>query len=172
MDCVSASVVAHFVKMLTGLMHFVFEIWHLAWPAMLRNFLGCASDRVTLSVVGHYDPDQAHYDGAGLGKMFSNITGLSIGLGLILGLGTMCSQAFGAGRSAIENGMHLRRCGIILCPALVFTSVSAIYAREFLIYVGQPEDVAVASAHFAQVCPRPHDAGLRTDRDCSLAHRA
>ena len=47
------------------------EIWALAWPAILRNAAGCAADRLTLAFVGHYDASTVHYDGAGLGKMFS-----------------------------------------------------------------------------------------------------
>jgi Na+-driven multidrug efflux pump len=39
------------------------ELWRLAWPAIIRNFLNCASDRATLALVGHYDRDEAHYDG-------------------------------------------------------------------------------------------------------------
>ena len=85
------------------------ELWALAWPAILRNVLNCACDRLTLALVGHYDPSTVHYDGAGLGKMYSNITGLSVGLGLNLGLATLCSQAYGAGRAAQENALHLRR---------------------------------------------------------------
>ena len=72
------------------------ELWALAWPAILRNVLNCACDRLTLALVGHWDPSTVHYDGAGLGKMYSNITGLSVGLGLNLGLATLCSQAYGA----------------------------------------------------------------------------
>jgi hypothetical protein len=49
------------------------ELWKRAWPAMLRNFLNCACDRITLALVGHYDyKNRAHFDGAGLGKMFGN----------------------------------------------------------------------------------------------------
>ena len=125
------------------------ELWALAWPAILRNVLNCACDRLTLALVGHWDPSTVHYDGAGLGKMYSNITGLSVGLGLNLGLATlcsqaygaltltptltltltlalaltltltltMCSQAYGAGRAAEENALHLRRCAVWLVAA-------------------------------------------------------
>ena len=95
------------------------ELWQLAWPAIVRNTLNCAADRVTLVLVGHYDDSRAHYDGAGLGKMFSNITGLSVGFGINLGLATLCAQAYGAGRASVENGLHLRRCLLLLAIALV-----------------------------------------------------
>ena len=120
------------------------ELWALAWPAILRNVLNCACDRLTLALVGHWDPSTVHYDGAGLGKMYSNITGLSVGLGLNLGLATLCSQAYGAltltptltltltlalalcsqaygaGRAAEENALHLRRCAVWLVAAFAY----------------------------------------------------
>ena len=120
------------------------ELWALAWPAILRNVLNCACDRLTLALVGHWDPSTVHYDGAGLGKMYSNITGLSVGLGLNLGLATLCSQAYGAltltptltltltlalalcsqaygaGRAAEENALPLRRCAVWLVAAFAY----------------------------------------------------
>ena len=127
------------------------ELWALAWPAILRNALNCASDRLTLAFVGHWDQDEAHYDGAGIGKMYSNITGLSVGLGITLGLSTLCSQAFGAGRAAAENGVHLRRCLLLLGVAFVYSAAAAAFARPVLLLLRQPAAVAATSAAYAQV---------------------
>ena len=106
------------------------ELWALAWPAILRNVLNCACDRLTLALVGHYDPSTVHYDGAGLGKMYSNITGLSVGLGLNLGLATLCTQAYGAGRAAEENALHLRRCAFWLVAAFAYSAVAVLFAER------------------------------------------
>ena len=106
------------------------ELWALAWPAILRNVLNCACDRLTLALVGHYDPSTVHYDGAGLGKMYSNITGLSVGLGINLGLATLCSQAYGAGRAAEENALHLRRCAVWLVVAFAYSVVAVLFAER------------------------------------------
>ena len=127
------------------------EIWALAWPAILRNAAGCAADRLTLAFVGHYDASTVHYDGAGLGKMFSNVTGLSIGYGLNLGLATFCSQSFGAGRAEAENWIHIRRSAVVLSVALLFAGVAAAFCDPVLVALGQPPDVAAASASYAQV---------------------
>eukprot|EP00041_Stephanoeca_diplocostata_P006009 m.73156 g.73156 ORF g.73156 m.73156 type:complete len:502 (+) comp16118_c0_seq3:275-1780(+) len=127
------------------------ELWRLAWPAMLRNLLNCSCDRLTLAVVGHYDHNTAHYDGAGLGKMLSNITGLSVGLGINMGLSTMCAQAYGAGRSKNENWLHLRRCCFFLSCVFVWSAATAYFADNILVAFGQPRDVATASAQFAQI---------------------
>ena len=100
------------------------DLWQLAWPAILRNTLNCASDRATLALVGHFDHDEAHYASAGVGKMFSNITGLSIGFGISLGLSTLCSQAHGAGRHAETNALYLWRCAAILTVAFAYSATS------------------------------------------------
>eukprot|EP00729_Bicosta_minor_P021709 gene21709-33414_t len=127
------------------------ELWRLAWPAMLRQLVSCSCDRLTLAAVGHWDPSVTHYDGAGLGKMFSNITGLSIGLGLNMGLATLSSQAHGKGRAAQLNGIYLRQCFLILACAFVFTAVTTVFAEKILLSFGQPADVAKASADYALV---------------------
>ena len=127
------------------------ELWRLAWPAMLRNTLNCASDRATLTLVGHFDASKVHYDGAGLGKMYSNITGLSVGYGLCLGLSTLCSQAYGAGQSRSVNGLLLRRCWFLLGIAFVFSAAAAFACERVLQALGQPAAVAVSSARYAQV---------------------
>ena len=52
---------------------------------------------------------RAHFDGAAMGTVFSNISGLSIGLGLSLGLSIFCSQAHGAGEAALRAHLaHMR----------------------------------------------------------------
>ena len=61
--------------------------------------LSVIGDRWTLAFVGRYDyKRRADFDAAGLGKMFSNVLGLSLGIAASNGLGTFCSQAHGANR--------------------------------------------------------------------------
>eukprot|EP00038_Savillea_parva_P014916 m.218071 g.218071 ORF g.218071 m.218071 type:complete len:158 (-) comp29424_c0_seq1:485-958(-) len=128
------------------------ELWRLAWPACVRNFLNCACDRATLILVGHYSNGRAGFDGAGVGKMLSNVSGLSIGLGLTLGLSTACSQAHGNQSAGRENGIHLRRCFVALFLAFVFVLLPVtVFAEDILLAADQPHDVARTSARFAQV---------------------
>ena len=127
------------------------ELWRLAWPAIIRNALNCASDRATLALVGHYDHDTAHYDGAGLGKMYSNITGLSVGFGACLGLATLCSQAHGASRHATANGIYLWRCMVVLTVAFGYSVSAAFLCERILLALSQPAAVARSSALYAQV---------------------
>jgi Na+-driven multidrug efflux pump len=118
---------------------------------MLRRVTDVAGDRAVLSLVGQYDyADPAHYDGAGLGKMYSNITGLSIGFGFNLGLATLCAQASGAGLAERDNPVLLRRAAVMLLFALLFSTGAAFAARPLLEAAGMPSDVAATSATFAQ----------------------
>ena len=105
------------------------ELWALAWPAILRNVLNCACDRLTLALVGHYDPSTVHYDGAGLGKMYSNITGLSVGLGINLGLATLCSQAT-APVAPQRRTPCPRRCTVWLVVAFAYSAVAVLFAER------------------------------------------
>ena len=106
---------------------------------------------MTLAFVGHFDHVRSQYAGAALGKMYSNISGLSIGMGLNLGLSTLCSQAFGAGRAASLNGIYLRRCVVFLLVAFCYSAAAAFYAEPILVALQQPANVSKSSARFAQV---------------------
>ena len=127
------------------------ELWRLAWPAIMRNAINCASDRVTLAFVGHYDQERAHYDGAGLGKMYSNVTGLSVGYGICLGLATLCSQAYGAGRHTTANPVYFWRCATLLAMAFGFSAAAAFLCEWVLTSLAQPAHVAHCSAMYARV---------------------
>mmetsp|Transcript_1908 Transcript_1908/g.5768 ORF Transcript_1908/g.5768 Transcript_1908/m.5768 type:complete len:437 (+) Transcript_1908:243-1553(+) len=82
--------------------------------------------------------------------MYSNVTGLSIGYGLNLGLATLCAQATGAGRAEVENPVLLRRAAAVLLIAMAISSAAAFSACPLLVAVGMPADVAAASAAFAK----------------------
>lgn len=127
-----------------------YDIWTLAWRIMLRRVMDVAGDRAVLSLVGHFDSSPAHYDGAGLGKMYSNITGLSIGFGFNLGLATLCAQATGAGLAEVENPVLLRRAAFVGLFAMCFSSAAAFAAQPLLEVAGMPADVAATSAAFAK----------------------
>ena len=97
---------------------------------------------MTLAFVGHFDHVRSQYAGAALRKMYSNISGLSIGMGLNLGLSTLCSQAFGAGRAASLNGIYLRRRVVFLLVAFCYSAAAAFYAEPILVALQQPAKVS------------------------------
>ena len=112
-------------------------MWNLLQPDALVG--------KTLILITHTCPR------TGMGKMLSNVSGLSIGLGLTLGLSTACSQAHGSGSARNDNGIHLRRCLATLCVSLLILIVVAIFAEPILLAAGQPAAVALTSARFCQV---------------------
>eukprot|EP00928_Gymnodinium_smaydae_P040512 TRINITY_DN27466_c0_g2_i1.p1 TRINITY_DN27466_c0_g2~~TRINITY_DN27466_c0_g2_i1.p1 ORF type:complete len:499 (-),score=55.95 TRINITY_DN27466_c0_g2_i1:44-1540(-) len=118
----------------------------LAVPTAAASIINVGADRATLAFVGQWDyADRSHFDGASVGKMFSNITGLS------LGLATFCSQATGAGRALEMNAVFTRRCATVLGVLCCFSVLCSLFAEPFLLVTGQPADVARTSARFAQV---------------------
>lgn len=128
------------------------ELLRLSLPVMATQALSVGADRWTLTFVGHYDyQNRSHFDGAGIGKMYSNITGLSLGVSATIGLATFCSQAYGANQSEELNPVYVRRALVLLCICFVFAFTSAVLCEPLLLALGQPADVAYTSAHYAQV---------------------
>eukprot|EP00931_Biecheleriopsis_adriatica_P094644 TRINITY_DN68270_c0_g1_i1.p1 TRINITY_DN68270_c0_g1~~TRINITY_DN68270_c0_g1_i1.p1 ORF type:complete len:514 (+),score=57.83 TRINITY_DN68270_c0_g1_i1:35-1576(+) len=121
-------------------------------PVVAGNLVNVAADRWTLAFVGHFDyEDRSHYDGAGIGKMYSNITGLSLGVSATLGLATFASQAHGGGRSAEQIPVFVRRAWLLLFFCFVFALTAAISCEPLLLFFDQPPAVAHTSARYAQV---------------------
>uniref|UniRef100_A0A7S4PRX7 Multidrug and toxin extrusion protein n=2 Tax=Alexandrium monilatum TaxID=311494 RepID=A0A7S4PRX7_9DINO len=128
------------------------DLLRQAGPLVTGSLFDIVADRCTLMFVGHWDYlEPSHYAGAGLGKMYSNITGLSLGVSANIGLATFCAQAHGAGRSRELNGVFLRRAWVLLLCVFLFALCSATFAESILSTLGQPLDVAHTSARFAQV---------------------
>eukprot|EP00913_Durusdinium_trenchii_P006462 g6074.t1 len=146
---------------------------HLEKVPLLQICVG--ADRWTLTFVGHYDyQNRSHFDGAGIGKMYSNITGLSLGVSATIGLATFCSQAwwmkqrrrsvppqaYGANQSEELNPVYVRRALVLLCICFVFAFTSAVLCEPLLLALGQPADVAYTSAHYAQCAAAPRLLGV------------
>eukprot|EP00930_Biecheleria_cincta_P057961 TRINITY_DN43826_c0_g1_i1.p1 TRINITY_DN43826_c0_g1~~TRINITY_DN43826_c0_g1_i1.p1 ORF type:complete len:530 (-),score=57.45 TRINITY_DN43826_c0_g1_i1:155-1666(-) len=124
----------------------------LLLPLAAGSMVNVTADRATLAFVGHWDfENRAHYDGAGLGKMYSNITGLSLGVSAAIGLATFCSQAHGEGKAEELNPIFLRRAALLLVVVFVFAVVAAYICEPVLTALKQPADVALCSARYAQV---------------------
>jgi len=128
------------------------ELLRLLLPLVGTQLLSVGADRWTLTFVGHYDyKNRAHFDGAGIGKMYSNITGLSLGVSATIGLATFCAQAYGSGRSTELNPIYIRRALILLFMCFTFAFLAAAFCEPLLNALGQPPEVAHTSARYAQV---------------------
>merc|ERR1719414_1723679 len=107
---------------------------------MLKFYFSCAAGGVAVAFIGHYDTKQENIAGALLGKAYSDITGLSIGVGITLGLSTCISQNHGRGADH-ENGFVLKQCRRALMFAMVFSVCAAVGSKPILQLLGQPEEV-------------------------------
>jgi len=122
----------------------------IAVPTMVRYMAFQAADRATIALVGRYDPTPAHIAGTVLGKMYSNITGLSLGIGIAFGINTFAAQNFGAGASR-ENGIVLRQARRALCGAWAFSLTAALASKPLLEAMGQPEELLQPCQHFSLI---------------------
>merc|ERR1712117_761908 len=114
----------------------------------LKFYLTCAASSVAVAFIGHYDTNPAHISGALLGKAFSDITGLSVGVGLQLGLNTVISQNHGR-KANSENGLAIKQCRRALVFAFIFSCVAAFGSKSVLQALGQPEHVLGPCQNFA-----------------------
>jgi len=128
------------------------QIARLALPMASSMLFTTVPDRCILAFVGTWaSEDRAGYDGAGLGKMYSNVTGLSLGIAANIGLATLCSQAHGRGLASELNPVYVRRAFIVLMFAFGFSLAAALVCEHVLLAMSQPAAVALTSARFAQV---------------------
>ncbi|CAE8682198.1 unnamed protein product [Polarella glacialis] len=129
------------------------EVWFifcLGAPTMIRCWLLCTADRATLGFVGHYDPSRAHIASAAFGKMYSNVTGMSIGIGLALGISTFCSQNHGRGAGE-ENGVAFRQCLRMFVPAFFVSLAAAVLAKPLFSHLGQPTELLTPVQQFSTI---------------------
>eukprot|EP00927_Polykrikos_kofoidii_P014436 TRINITY_DN16318_c0_g1_i1.p1 TRINITY_DN16318_c0_g1~~TRINITY_DN16318_c0_g1_i1.p1 ORF type:complete len:474 (+),score=38.24 TRINITY_DN16318_c0_g1_i1:336-1757(+) len=125
------------------------ELLRLAVPSMLRSYISRMADYWTLGFVGHLDTaSREQYDAVVLSTIHHNTTFTAFASGLASGLGTFCAQAKGA-RVETMNGVHFRRCGIVMTGLLVLALVAAFLCEPTLLLVGQPPRVAHDAAVYS-----------------------
>ena len=85
-----------------------------------------------------------------MGKMYSNVTGLSIGAGIVLGIYTFVSQNHGRGADE-ENGLVLRQCCQLMVPMLLFSFSVSLLSIPLLRILDQPHDLLKPVQQFATI---------------------
>ena len=133
------------------------EFWSmlfLALPVSATYLLEMFPGIAATMIVGHIMPDDErnvdvakYLDATAMAVMFTNITGLSLGLGLSTALDTLCSQAFGA-RTPQKMGLYAQTGGLVLSSCLVIVTVLFFYAGDILVALGQPKDVSRLAGTF------------------------
>lgn len=109
-------------------------------PYMLQMYTTQVAKRITLAFVGYYDPSSTSIAAAALGSMYSNITGLSIGVGMTLAMISFCATNMGRG-APNENGVAVWQCARALAPCYVFSGCMAVFSPFLLGSLGQPQDL-------------------------------
>lgn len=135
------------------------EFWSLAWPVMITSFFEVSPGIVSIILVGNYC-DKRDLSATALGTMFSNVTGMSLGLGLNSALGTLCSQAYGSRSTAASSaaassnvqllGIYFQR-GLFL-QSVLFFFVFFInwYTEDILVLLGQPPEISQQAGLFVR----------------------
>jgi len=136
-----------------GVQTWLEEFWfilQLLIPNMIQIYFTMGFSRMTLGFVGNYDPVPAHIGGAALGSMYSNVTGMSIGVGATLAVGTFCAQNQGRGASS-ENGIVLKHARRAQAGAFAFAMVAALVSKPLLGALGQPEELLTPCMLFSVI---------------------
>lgn len=80
----------------------------------------------------------------------TNVTGISICIGLLAGMDTLCSQAHGAGNYARE-GIVLQRALCICITCLIPIIILWQFTDQILVGLGQDEDLAAMAGQYTRI---------------------
>lgn len=84
-----------------------------------------------------------------MGSTFSNVFGLSLGIGLNSGLDTLVSQANGAGNFR-KCGIHFQQAVVVSTLICIPASLILFFTQDILLLLGQSADVAVAAGLYVR----------------------
>jgi len=127
------------------------EVWsflNIAFPTILSCIMELLPNTLAVAFVGQFCTKE-ELDGASLGTMFSNVVGLSLGLGFTSALAMMGSHAHGAGNTKLI-GVYLQRMFMLLCCMFVPICFLNWYTSDILIALGQPKDVSLLAGRFTK----------------------
>ncbi|CAI5737642.1 unnamed protein product [Hyaloperonospora brassicae] len=131
------------------------EVWKLltlAYPVTLAYVLEFTPELVSMTLVGHLDSPltKQYLDGVALSTMCMNLTAIGVGFGLATAMDTLCSQAYGAGKSQ-KLGIYLQSGLIVLGLALIPVLAINWYTEAILLLIGQPAQVAKFAGRFSRI---------------------
>jgi MATE family multidrug resistance protein len=121
----------------------------LGWPVVLTYLLSFSIPLVTLAAVGQR-MSAAHLAGASLGQMTFNITGASVLMGLLSGMDTLCSQAYGRGSLREIGDLLLRALLVCGCACVPIAMLWLFGVEPLLGALGQDAEVARHAATYVR----------------------
>ncbi|XP_010416188.1 PREDICTED: protein DETOXIFICATION 16-like isoform X3 [Camelina sativa] len=120
------------------------QLW-LGGPVVATNLLQYLLQMISIMVVGHQG--ELALSSVSVASSFSQITGLSLLMGLSGGLGTLCGQSYGA---KVERmlGIHTQRAMVVLLILCFPLSILWINASSILVFLGQDAVIAQTSGSY------------------------
>ena len=115
----------------------------LAVPVVFTYLMEHFPSIVSLILVGQHDTPETkiYLDATALAFLFTHLTGLTIGTGLLTALDTFGSQAYGA-QQPHKIGIFLQAGVLVLSVVFLFTGIISFYASSILVAFGQPLEVS------------------------------
>lgn len=110
------------------------DLFRMAWPSVVSSVVQQATGLMTIFFVSSLD-DAYVLGSVGLGSMFQNVFGFSLGAGLNSALDTLVSQSFGAGEYE-RTGEFLRQAQLLSLAVSVPCAVALLFAGDFFVAVG------------------------------------
>lgn len=123
------------------------QLVRLALPTMAVSLFELLPNTLCVVLVGQFCSKEELVS-ASLGATFSNVFGLSLGLGFSSALVTLNSQAHGAGHDEMI-GCYLQRAILLLSALLFFVILFNWFSATILIGLGQPRHVSEMASQFA-----------------------
>ncbi|XP_026440099.1 protein DETOXIFICATION 33-like [Papaver somniferum] len=121
-------------------------VWYIAGPCILSAIFKFSLAFVTQTWVGHVGTLEL----AAFGLQNLVISGLTYGIMLGMGsaLGTLCGQAYGAGKPKML-GIYLQRAWVILLGTALPLTLISVFATPILLIFGQKEEIAESAGTYS-----------------------
>eukprot|EP01084_Bolivina_argentea_P010731 19998_1 len=109
---------------------------------------------ISYTFIGHYGENSTELmAGAGLGRIFTNVTALSFAWGITLGLQTLVPQAIGNDnelQSKFLLSLYTQQCLLISIIGLIPLSILQFFSGDILCAIGQPHDLCSIISAYCQ----------------------
>lgn len=118
-----------------------------ALPATMGLLFIFIAETINIIFIGRLNNPEL-ISAIGIGTLYVNVTGYVIGLGLIGGIDTLCSQSYGAKQYKLM-GIYVNIGRIVTVGFFILMSIPCIvFAENLLLYIGQTEEIASLASDF------------------------
>lgn len=125
------------------------ELWNIAIPSSISNFIEFVPSVFVLSIIGHLQKSQEKLDAVSLAISFFNVTCLSIGIGSISALRTVLPQSLGSEESESFR-IYVQRAFLITVILSVPSFLLQFFSSAILKGLGQPQHIAEMAGQYSR----------------------